>query len=237
MPRSKPPSDGQDDLLEGQPGAGATSPDDQPVVAPVAPLTPAAQGTPSERALAAENRRLARELGRVNARVAADEEARAAAEARRQSDLMEQLAAEASEDELARFNRLAELSSSDPMAALRMFRELAVAQSGTPAAPETPPAPPAAPEGGQVTTPPPPSAGVDASVPMGQRTTGQDLDGIVKDLQSVFSGTAEKNLDPAQRNHVTDRHRGDAMMAYLGAAYLQNPRMRALIESGALHNR
>ena len=211
---------------------GNADPPEPPAPPPVLTLTPEQiRATPEFRALAQQNRVLAREKGTVESALAAQREeaetARQAAEAQRTAALEQQLGSLLGPDGQAAYAELAELSQSDPMAAaLRVAELMAKAQGQTPpAAPATAPA--STTEGaGTVTanaaaTPPPPSSGVDGGAPLGQASTGEDVDQIISDLQGRYAAVVERNQNLGTRNRVTMRDRASALISYLGAAYLK----------------
>lgn len=187
----------------------------------------AIRNTPEFRAVENKLRSTARELGRsraaeVTARAAA-ETARQAAEAERQAALEAQLHGILGDDGIAAYQEVADLGATDPVAAARRFAELMTkgAQNAG-QKPVDPPATPTAPEGAHVPaqTPPPPSGGVDANAPL-MTAQGEDIAALTAQLDERYAAAVKRNQDPVTRNRVTMRERGDAMIAYLGSAYLK----------------
>lgn len=203
--------------------------------APAAPAAPpvvvlsaeAARNTPEYRALEEAHRRMGAERARVEAELAqsrtAAEEARQAAEAQRVADFERQLTERLGEAGTAAYQEIAALSQSDPMAAAMRVAELVSQAQG-----QTPPAAAAAPasptEGAPAVAnaaPPPPSSGVEGGAPLGQATTGEDVDQIISDLSKTYAEVVERNQNLGSRNRVTMRDRAKGMISFLGASYLK----------------
>lgn len=202
--------------------------------APTLTLTPdAVRNSPEYKALQRRLReearargRLENELGTVRTQSA---EALQAAEAQRQQAIADQIATVLGEDGVDAFNEIADLSASDPVAAARRFRELAstYAQSGGDTAALADAVQTSAGEGAPVTgqqqqTPPPvPGQTISGDAPLGQSSTGIDWDGIITDESARYAKVVERNQDPITRARVTDRERGDGLMAWLAASYIK----------------
>lgn len=197
----------------------------------------AVRNTPEYQAVLRQNRDLARKLGTEKkraeeARLAA-EQIRLAAEAEREAARAAQVRDVLGDDGLAAYSELADLTATDPLAGAKAFRELldramqsgaatrqstatqvqqtatANATSEAHTVPETPAAPP------------PPSSGIDVSAPLGAATSGEDFDTLVTDLESDVGKVIEQNQNPMARNRVTEAIRREALMKYLGAAYIK----------------
>lgn len=210
-------------------------PADDPVAVALAQAPADVRNSPEYRELAKVARRQARELGRSNSALAAArgqaEADRLAAEAQRQAALESTIADVLGEDGVDAFNELAELSSSNPVEAARRFKELmGSAQSAPPA--EPPAAPPSDPEAivdqASNAVPPPPGA-VDGSAPLQPPNADDDLSSITDPLDKRYMDTVERNLTPSTRNRVTMRERADALIGYVGSAYLKTPEIAAKI--------
>ncbi|HEY6057308.1 MAG TPA: hypothetical protein VIV06_04710 [Candidatus Limnocylindrales bacterium] len=203
------------------------------------PSSPPPGNSPETDALRSTIASQARELGSTRAaRDAALREAaeiRAAAEAERQANEAQQMAAILGDDGVAAWTQMAELSQSDPLEAARYLAGLMGRGQTAPPAPGaasgqpgagSPAQPPEAPVNGQQpatpATPPPPLGGVDASAPLAAPTTGEDRETIAAALEAQFNDIRKRNLDPTTRNRVTMRDRASAMIAYIGAAVLRS---------------
>jgi len=184
------------------------------------------RSSPEYQELQRQNRALARDKGNLDRQLA---ESRANAERDRQqaqAQLQEQQAAEIESllgaDGLEEYNRLAELSATDPIAAARMWAESkakAQVQAGTTATEEQ-----------QVTqqeqqrqAPPPPRA-LDAGSPLAT---------VADDSEERFLGGLDEQVktvvDRNQRmsNQVTDKERQGGMMAYLRGSLIRKNREEA----------
>lgn len=223
------------------PAATGTADDGAPAAsaAPPAPavltLTPEqVRATPEYRALEAQHRRLGREKAQTEEAFSTfrsdAETARQAAEAERQAALERQLRDQLGEDGVTVYQEIAELSQSDPVAAALRVAELVRTSKGqTPAVPAAAAAAATTPAEGQqvnanaqaAAVPPPPSSGVDGGAPLGQASTGEDIDQIVRDLETTYSETVKRNQDMRSRNRVTMRDRATALISFLGASYLK----------------
>lgn len=205
----------------------------------------AVRNSPEYQELQRQRREDARERGRIEAEAAqirADAERQLqAAEAVRQQALAEQLQTVLGEDGMAAFNELAELSSTDPVAAGKRFKEL---MGGSPAQSDGTihPLPGAEQsqegEGEQQVsqqqqsasqTPPPPGTGVSGDAPLGQGQIGTDWDEIATGLDGTYAETVKRNQDPVTRARVTDKERGGALMAWLGSAYIRGMKGRGTL--------
>lgn len=197
------------------------------------------RNSPEFRALEEQNRLLARQAGSARADLErqrqASEAERQAAEAQRQADQSAAISAMLGPDGVAAWTELAELSQTDQVAAARRFQELVNrTNSGQTAASGAAPAatteqPPAGGTEEQVAgqasttpgTPPPPPTGVSGAAPLSPATSEVDVDALVAGLTDTYAKTVERVQNPVTRNRVTMRQRGDAFMAYLGAAYVK----------------
>lgn len=215
--------------------AGSPAASAAPATPPVLILTAdQARSTPEYRALEQAHRTLGREKATLETsfgefRTEA-ENSRQAAEAQRREALERQLLDQLGADGVAVYQEIAELSQSDPVAAAGRLASLVRTAQG-----QTPPVPAATAatastegEAGTVTanaaasaTPPPPSRGVDGGSPLGQASTGEDVNQIVSDLEKTYTDTVARNQDMRSRNRVTMRDRSKAMIAFLGASYLK----------------
>lgn len=231
--------DEHDDTIEDLPGGEETADEaaaaaGDAITAALSQVPESVRNSPEFKALEKEHRKTVRKLGTATrAASAAREEAervRLAAEAERQAALESQLNDELGEDGIAAFNELAELSTTDPVAAARRFKELmATAQSGASSEPPAadPPTDPEAP----VTTPsnavPPPPGAVDGSAPLQPPNDADDLEALTGPLDQRWATTVERNLTPATRNRVTMRERADALIGFLASSYLKTPEVAA----------
>lgn len=213
---------------------GVSPADDDPTVAAAVAAvdaqlsqTPeAVKATPEFQALSQQLRQTARENGRLRAAEARirqeAEQARLAAEAERQTALESQLADILGQDGIATYQEIAELGATDPVAAARKFAELM--GKGVQSAPvaDVPPAPPPAPGEAIVPaqTPPPPPGGADANAPL-LTAQGEDIAALTGQLDKRYTDVVERNQNPSTRNRVTMRDRADAMISYLGSAYVK----------------
>lgn len=223
MPNDDPPAgDDQDPIDDALDAADST---------PASTTLPAAdiRNSPEYKALARQNRKLARDLGTANltasaARTAA-EEARLAAEATQQAALDAELTATLGEEGIAFWAEFAELSQTDPVAAAKRLTEFrssaAPVQSGATDG-DSAANDPAAGEGGNVPaqTPPPPSRGVDGGAPLNPGQ-GDDSKAVVEALTKTYTDTVARVQDPVTRNRVTMKDRAGAFISFLGAAYVQ----------------
>ena len=202
------------------------SPDEEPQ-APAAPASLAAspdavRNSPEFRALNAKLRREARERGRIEQQLVTEREHRAAAEADRMAEQESEIQALLGDDGVDAWNRISELSVSDPLGAAREMRRFAesLAQSQPPAAPAPAGAPP--PDEGAAAvstrTPLPPVRGVGAGVPLGQSGNDNSWAAIKADAEARFGELVEMNQNPTTRNRVTMRHRAEGVITYLAGA-------------------
>lgn len=195
----------------------------------------AIRNSPEYQAIAEQNRILARQAGDAKAQAAkVREEAerqRQAAEAQRAAAMETQLKEVLGPDGVAAWAEIAELSRTDQVAAAKRFRDLMQgAQSAAPAPAAQASAPATTEETvsqtTQAATPPPPTSGLDGGQPLGQSGPSEDLDVEIDRLSTRYNDVVERNQNPATRNRVTMRDRGDAMISFLGAAYLKALRNR-----------
>jgi hypothetical protein len=194
--------------------------------APAAPASVAAspeavRNSPEFRALRTKLRNEARERGRIEQQLASEREARAAAEADRMAEQESEIRDVLGDDGVDAWNRISELSVSDPLAAAREMRRFAetLAQSQPPEAPPPVSAPPQ--EGGvavQTRAPLPPARGVGAGVPLGQSGSDNSWAAIKTDAESRFGELVEKNQNPATRNRMTMRDRAEGVITYLAGS-------------------
>ena len=217
-----------DDLDGGSPAGGDPVADAVAAVdAQLSQAPEAVRNTPEFRALAQQLRTTARENGTLKAAQARIREeaetSRLAAEAQRQAALESQLTDILGADGIAAYQEVAELGATDPVAAARRFAELTKASAQSAGQPgPTPLAAPTAPEGVLVPaqTPPPPSGGVDANAPL-MNAQGEDIAALTGQLDARYAAAVERNQNTATRSRVTMRERADAMIAYLGSAYVK----------------
>jgi hypothetical protein len=195
--------------------------------APAAPASVAAspeavRNSPEFRALRSKLRNEARERGRIEQQLAAEREARAAAEADRMAEQEAEIRDVLGDDGVDAWNRISELSVSDPLAAAREMRRFAetLAQSQPPEAPPPASAPP--PEEGNAAvstrTPLPPVRGVGAGAPLGQSGSDNSWAAIKNDAEARFGELVEKNQNPATRNRMTMRDRAEGVITYLAGS-------------------
>lgn len=203
------------------------APDDE-LDAPSAPASVAAspadvKASPEYRALQRRLRTESRERGRLEQQLGTERERAAAAEADRAAEQEAQIREVLGDDGVDAWNEIADLSSSDPVAAARKLRDFAAqrAQSSPPA--QSQPQAGVPPNGGQPvsqnTPPPPPSSGVGAGVPLGAQGNDNSWGAIRADAQARFDAVVERNQNPATRNRVTMRDRQAGIMAYLEGSY------------------
>jgi hypothetical protein len=201
------------------------SPDEEPE-APAAPASIAAspeavRNSPEYRALRNKLRTESRNKGRIEQQLVAEREARAAAEADRMGEQENEIRELLGDDGVEAWNRISDLSVSDPLGAAREMRRFAetLAQSQPPAAPAPAGAPPPD-EGAAVSTrtPLPPVRGVGAGVPLGQSGNDNSWAAIKADAEARFGELVEMNQNPTTRNRVTMRHRAEGVITYLAGA-------------------
>lgn len=226
--------------LDGDPTPSASQP------APAAAAAPASIGLPADLvrnspeflALQAQNRELARKAGTAEAAIAAAraeaENIRQAAEAERARALNEQLASTLGEDGLAFWQRFADLSSTDPLAAARELQAYrGGAQSPAPGTATTSPT-----QGQQQTgaampangtgARPPIASSMHADLPLGS-IAPQDSDAdLMAALDARFNEIAERNNNVSTRNRVTAKEREEGIMAHFTKGVITKLR-----ESGA----
>lgn len=219
--------DDDDPITTGDDGAPAGEPEAPPAPAPQAASS--VLDSPEYKALAKQNRTLARQLGTSRAAEAA---ARTKAEEDRQAAEAQQLAAQAQQvveilgDEgLSEWQAIAELSEADPVEAAKRLKALMErgAQSAEPpaapaAAAATPPAegtPPVAPTGAV------PPRGVDGDAPL-TPPPGNEIEDLVSvankefaDMASVVQQSTKGGRKP------TMKERAGVLIKYLGADYLR----------------
>lgn len=224
MPPEDPPAGDDQDQIDDALDAASDS-------TPASTALPAAdvRNSPEYKALARQNRKLARDLGTATVSASAArtsaEEARLAAEVTQQAALDAQLTAELGEDGIAFWSEFAELSQTNPVAAAKRLTEFRAsgvpaqsgATDGVPAAND-----PAAGEGGKVPaqTPPPPARGVDGGAPLNS-AQGDDSAAVIASLTKTFTDTVGRVQDPITRNRVTMKDRAAGFISFLGAAYVQ----------------
>lgn len=201
-------------------------PDEEEHAPPAAPASIAAspeavRNSPEFRALRLKLRTESRERGRIEQQLASEREARAAAEADRMAEQESEIREVLGDDGVDAWNRISELSVSDPLAAAREMRRFAegLAQSRTPEAP-LPASVPTEREGAAVPvrTPLPPSRGVGAGVPLGQQGGDNSWAAIKTDAETRFGELVEKNQNPQTRNRMTMRDRAEGVITYLAGA-------------------
>lgn len=193
----------------------------------IAALTPdAVHNSPEFKALAEQNRRLARQAG-TNQRAAdqaraAVEKARQAAEAQSQADLEGEIATILGEEGIALYNEFADLSQTDPRAAARRLAEIMAtrAQSSGPADPPAPAQPATTPQEGTVPAQTFPR-GVDAGAPLAPGPAPDPTVALVTELDATYAAVVERNNNPATRNRVTMKERAAGMIAYVASAYIK----------------
>lgn len=227
MPNPAADTSAQDDELNDAPGGpgGDTPAGSAPPSLAASPAD--VRNSPEYRELQRRFRAEATARGRSDAEAARAREAVAAAEADRAAEQERQIRDVLGDDGVDRWNRISELSSSDPVAAAREFREFAAVmaqsqpagESGAPGAPT--------PQGGSAvppsnangnTSPQPPQRGVGAGVPLGAQSDDNSWSAVRADSEATFGRIAAKNVDRATRGRVTMRERREGFMAYLGGA-------------------
>lgn len=228
MPKSKPPP--EDDLeLGGQGGTGEPPAGDPATGAPA--LTPDhIRNSPEYRELQRQNRTLARENGSLRQQTA---QARTAAEQAAQAAEAERIAAQESrvrqllgDDGVNAWNELADLQTTDPVAAAERFAQYVATRGQTPAqaasgqqqATGGTEVPQQQPSQGQ-----PPATGLSRTVgdvPLNGGEADPTAE-VISGLEQRYADTVARVQDPVTRNRVTMRERAGAMIGFIGAAYLK----------------
>lgn len=221
--------DDDDPITTGDDGAPAGEPAEPPP-APAPQAAASVLDSPEYKALAKQNRKLARDLGTSRAAEAA---ARTKAEEDRQAAEAQQLAAQAQQvveilgDEgLAEWTAIAELSEADPVEAAKRLKALMErgAQSAPPpaaapaAAAATPPAEgtPQVPPTGAV-----PPRGVDGDAPL-TPPPGNEIEDLVAAANTEFADMAKVVQQSTKGGRKpTMRERAGVLIKYLGADYLR----------------
>ena len=210
------------DQLSAQPPAEV----DDPAIGSV-DLTPDhVRSTPEYRELVRQNRILARQKGDADRQIA---EARTRAEAATQAAEADRMAAQETkvreilgDDGVALWEQFADLSTTDPVRAAELLASYkGKAQSQPPATPESQPAGERNTQVSQSNVPP--ATGLSRTVgdaPLAG--PADDTDSVVEALEKRYADMVERNQDPSRRNRVTMKDRANAMIAYVGAAYLKS---------------
>lgn len=229
MPPEDPavqPDDSQPDEAE--------APAEEPAAPDIAKasLSPeAVRNSPEFREIERQNRELARQQGaaireRDRARQEAERQ-RQAAEAKRAADLQAELSAQLGEEGVTLYNRLIELSQSDPDAAAKELAKLISSQAqspaGEPASPEPTQATAQPQEGNAVETPPAPPRGVTADAPLSQasRNETDEWNKLADNLDANFEQVVKRVQDPNTRNRTTMKDRAGGMIAYVAARLIR----------------
>lgn len=209
-------TDEADDAIEsGQPPSPAT----------ISLTADAVRNSPEYREQAKVARREARQRGTVdaeNARLRAElEQVRTAAEATARESQVEQIRGILGDEGVAAWDQIAELSTTDPVAAAREFAgfgqrmaQSRAAQAAADVGPAT--TPPAAPAGGTVPPAQLPNSGVSASAPLGQPAVDNSWDTIGAEAEARYQDVVKTVQGPVGgRNRITGRIRQAAIMDYL----------------------
>lgn len=213
-----------DDELDETPETPPPAPSGAPAAPPVSTALSieAVRNSPEYREQAKAARTAARKAGTVeveNARLRTELEAtRTAAEAQARESQAEQVRAILGDDGVATWEAIAELSTTDPVAAARQFADFGarLAQSQQP-----PPAPdgsaPTLPAGGAPVPPAPlPNQGVSASAPLGQSGTDNSYEQIANEAEARYQDVVKVVQGPLSgRNRITGKIRQGAIMDFL----------------------
>lgn len=181
--------------------------------------------SPEYKELAKQNRQLARDAGRAKA---AEEAARAeaerirlAAEATQQAAMEQQIAEILGDDGVDEWNRIAELAGAgDQVEAAKALRALMTKATGAQSPAAAAPATSANPGEGAPVTTPSGSRSVGADAPL-SAPQGSETSQIITQLESNWTAAVERNQNPDTRNRMTMRDRAEALIGYVGAAYLK----------------
>lgn len=218
-----PPDDGDDDAPAGEP-AGTP-----PVIAAPATTTlppDSVRNSPEYLALMEQNRTLARQAGSDRAAAAQArqdaEAARLAAEAQQRDAVAQEIRGILGEDGEAVWREVAELSSTDPVAAARRLAEFrGSAQSAPGADPDADVDPqqtgePAVPAQGTgaPSTPPPMGSSLHADSPLGSVAQTDSDDAAIAALDKRFNDLAERAQHPLSQNRLTEKERQEGIMAH-----------------------
>lgn len=214
------------------PGEPAAPPPAAPA-APAASVAPAnvslssdlVRNSPEFRALQEQNRTLARKAGTADAAIAAArqeaEQIRQAAEAERNAALAQGLQATLGDEGLAFWNRLSELSATDPLAAAKALADWR-AGGQTAAPPATPPAEPAAQQGQQRMEPQGTlPTGLHADAPLGANGPQESNEQTIAAFDTKIAELTARNQDPMTRNRVTTKERDEGIMAVFAKGVIQ----------------
>jgi hypothetical protein len=223
--------DGTDDNPDGAPDGDGDGGDGNVDPPPAAILSApeAVRNSPEFKELVRQNRKLARQAGasdRAATAARADaEKVRQAAEAQQQAALEAEIVGELGEEGVALWEEFSELTATDPAGAARLLASaLNKARGQTPDPTQAGAGGEGAPAAGGIVpaqTPPPPSRGVDGSVPLGVPSTQQDEAQLIVAMDANVERIANRVQDPLTRNRVTMKERGEGFINFLAARSLE----------------